>query len=334
MITGRYGATLPDEMEYAASSAVGYSVSPQVEKGGEGNARKMEGFSRMLPWSWLTNRGNVSAALRARLRQPEMDYELRRSGNSSTSLVAPLEATETTVEQYWITPVKYHGNEGVAAKVVNSALPSSTKFDITAAFAAQGTRWGCRVRCLPALAPPGDPRNIKIFTASTTPTVATANSSALSIDARYGSHTSPPGFNASLVITVETTASGSQSESQSQSRSRSRSRGSPTTDATMEWARASVSFSPALDLSDRAVGDTTAERALGAWINADGCGATLNLQLSSGVGCAMPIVLACASGIVIVSELFESNLRLSLILFASVTVQYTSSWHVTQPRIA
>ena len=62
--------------------------------------------------------------------------------------------------------------------------------------------------------------------------------------------------------------------------------------ATMEWARASVSFAPTLDLSDRTPGDSTAERALGAWISADGCGATLNLQLSAGVGCAVPLVFA------------------------------------------
>ena len=57
-----------------------------------------------------------------------------------------------------------------------------------------------------------------------------------------------------------------------------------TTLATAEWIRTAVLFSPPLDLSDPNPVDATVERALGAWINADECGATLNLQLSAGVG--------------------------------------------------
>lgn len=138
--------TMPDEMEYEASNAVGYNVSPQIEKGGP-NARKNECYSRMLPWSWLARTGGVTTELRTRLRQPGMDYELRRvdsngvepgllqdgarrgkargnEGAAGTSGGAGwreragkwkhrLEATAVS-QAYSIRPVKYHGNEGAS----------------------------------------------------------------------------------------------------------------------------------------------------------------------------------------------------------------------------
>ena len=41
-----FGSTLPDELEYMASSAVGYNVSPQIEKEGTGNHRAQEASVR------------------------------------------------------------------------------------------------------------------------------------------------------------------------------------------------------------------------------------------------------------------------------------------------
>lgn len=274
-------------MEYSAAAAVGYSVSPQVEKGGADNGRKFEGFGRMLPWSRLVTQVNVSAGLRARLRDPQLDFELRlddgsedrqtrnsrtldtgsADGNSNSNLVHTVPNG-----QYWITPVKYHGNEG-AAYIVNAAIPATTAFNMTTTFPSV-KRWGCRVRCLPSLASPGDLRNILAFNASTKPPLSTASSAALSIQTRYTTDLQPFPTDAEssattrLDMTVRATPD------------------TPDTIATNEWTRVSVSFSTPLDLSDSAAADATSQRSLGAWINSDGCGATLNVQLAAGVGYA------------------------------------------------
>eukprot|EP01048_Picozoa_sp_COSAG05_P012385 COSAG05_NODE_1234_length_5438_cov_60.106574_3_plen_193_part_00 len=126
--------------------AVALDVSPQIEGGGT-NGRASECLSRMLPWA-LLGAQNPPKDLRARLRQTQLDFEMRK-----------LEETGSNAStRYSITPVKYHGNTGgPTAAIVDSARSETNSFSLPRYFGAssQGKRIGLRLRCLPVLQPPG-----------------------------------------------------------------------------------------------------------------------------------------------------------------------------------
>lgn len=160
--------------------------------------------------------------------------------------------------------------------------PATMQFNLTAAFPAAGSRWGCRVRCMPAVAAAGDPRNTPLLVPSNIKSAsvfATAHSERLRITAEM-SHAGTK--NASLVLTIQQQQQQQQQNLQHLSGKQGR-RNRPEEgqgDATSEWARATLNYNNDVDLSQADL----SERAIGAWIKSDGCGALLNLQLSAGIG--------------------------------------------------
>lgn len=184
----------------------------------------------MLLWSWLAQQDPPSAEVRARLRQPKMDFELRPA-NGTEGVTHGTAGTHATVsgtahvmvhgrahesaapqdgqqgkQAYWISPIKYHGNEA-AAHIANPTRPGTMAFTIlpsfptrtrratatTATAATNNTgcggrrckdsapaegkgpvRWGCRVRSMQAVAKPGDPRNTPVLNATTLPAAPVA----------------------------------------------------------------------------------------------------------------------------------------------------------------
>jgi hypothetical protein len=222
----------------------------------------------MKPWSLLQDQIELPDEVRARLRKPGVDHELRRLNDSSS---------------WWIRPVKYHGNEG-AAHVADPARPETMAFAITPQFT-KVYRWGCRIRCLPAVAGGGDPLNTRIFdnrydasdlttSASVGLTIAVSSPAAAADDANDGPPLNstrpsqmdrPAGSVVDLLVKAKGLGVGSMNSL-----------------PTDEWVLASVPLKELLNLESAAGGQ--AERALGAWVRSDRCGATLNFQLSSGIG--------------------------------------------------
>lgn len=259
-----FPATLPDELEYMARWAVALGVSPQIEVGGA-NGRAAEGLARMKPWAELQAQG-PSSALRAKLRHTALDFEMRAASET------PYGSLGGAASKYTITPVKYHGDTASPDVAIADPLRADTlSFAIPRYFGAdeRGQRIGVRLRCLPAVAPFGASNNtvlLKPGNESSTVLSSTGHSSGLSVSATFGTG---PSAQPRPSLSVSAAAVGPATSY------------SPT----VEWARASLSFNAAVDLSSPGAAATT-ERAVGAWVYSDGCGGVLNLQLSSGVNCA------------------------------------------------
>ena len=251
-----FPATLPDELEYMARFAVALGVSPQIETGSlAANGRAAEGLSRMRPWALLQAHG-PSTDLRETLMQTELDFEMRAAGGAG---------------RYTIKAVKYHGNTGsTESRIADPARPETTRFTLQRHFGdAPGGPLGLRLRCLPALAAPGSKGNTLLLNpaadGSPAHLVGHNSSDALAVRAAFAP---APAMNGTAVKALALSV---------------RVNGDHAYEATSEWALASLSFATPLDLATPSA-SADEERAIGAWIHSDGCGALLNLQLRAGAG--------------------------------------------------
>lgn len=243
--------TYPDEIEYMARWAVALDVSPQIEVGGT-NSRASECLSRMLPWA-LLGAQNPPEELRARLRQTQLDFEMRKLKES----------------KYSITPVKYHGNTGgPTAAIVDSVRPETKHFSLPRYFGAssQSKRIGLRLRCLPVLQSPGTSATVLLDgTAADKRQMTVSSSSGLLMKAAWAP--GPPRTGVSeetLALTAHVNATEAYVP-------------------TSEWARATFEYTTEVDLSTPSAAEH-AERAIVAWVWSDGCGGVLNVQLGAGAG--------------------------------------------------
>ena len=226
-------------------------VSPQIEVGGT-NSRASECLSRMLPWA-LLGAQNPPEELRARLRQTQLDFEMRKLKES----------------KYSITPVKYHGNTGgPTAAIVDSVRPETNYFSLPRYFGAssQSKRIGLRLRCLPVLQPPGTSATVLLDgTAADKRQMTVSSSSGLLMTAAWAP--GPPRTGVSeetLALTAHVNATEAYVP-------------------TSEWARATFEYTTEVDLSTPSAAEH-AERAIAAWVWSDGCGGVLNVQLGAGAG--------------------------------------------------
>ena len=134
---GAYYATTPDECEYMASRAVGWSASPNFETqvtAFEGNGRTDDCLARIK--SWLALEERVPAGVRAALTATGVDFALEASSGASA--------------QFYVRPGKAH-----TAVIADPRDTTSLNFELSHVYGAGG-RLGVRVRALEAVAPPGN----------------------------------------------------------------------------------------------------------------------------------------------------------------------------------
>jgi hypothetical protein len=192
-------------------------------------------LSRMLPWALLRAQ-NPPEALRAQLRQAQLDFEMRNLNKTDSN-------TLDTIAHYSLTAVKYHGNTGgPTAAIVDSARPQTNSFSLLRYFGAssQGKCIGLRLRCLPALEPPGASGTVLLDpTATEQRQPAVSSSSALSMTAAW-----PPGpprkgvSTEALALTVRVNSTSPRAYV-----------------PTSEWARAAFEYTSEVDLSTSAAAE-------------------------------------------------------------------------------
>ena len=153
---GGWYATTPQQLEYLASKAIAYGGAPSLEMAGgpdglDGglttNGRAMEGMHLM--GAWLKLNLSIPESVKALLRQPGLDHELRNTSSGGKS-------------RWGITPVKVH-----TPFVVNPRIPASLNVSLPATFP-DGATYMVRVRAHTAIAMLGHPKNVQLLGENTT----------------------------------------------------------------------------------------------------------------------------------------------------------------------